>query len=120
MHRSHLRLLVPRSVSIPDLDRACSRTHRLCIAHVLRNRGLSLETEVPVSVEFDGLVIETGFRLDLLVENCVVVELKTVTKLAPVHNAQLLSYLRLTNQKTGLLINFHVTRLKEGIKRIAN
>ena len=94
--------------------------YRICVAHVLVQRGLRVLSEVPVSVKFDGVVIETGLRLDLLVEDCVVAELKTVRKLMPVHRAQLLSYLKLSNKPTGLLINFHVARLKDGIKRIAN
>ena len=61
-----------------------------------------------------------GYRIDLLVEHCVVVELKTVRKLLPVHHAQLLSYLRLSHMPTGLLINFHVAPFRDGIKRIAN
>ena len=69
---------------------------------------------------YDGLVIGVGYRMDLLVEKCVVVELKTVQKLMPVDHAQLLSCLRLSSLATGLLINFHVARLRDGIKRIAN
>jgi GxxExxY protein len=69
---------------------------------------------------YDGLVIDVGYRIDLLVEQCVVVELKTVRALMSVHHAQLLSYLRLSKMPTRLLINFHVARLRDGIKRIAN
>jgi GxxExxY protein len=94
--------------------------HRTCLAHELRQRGLRIQSEVPVPIAFDGLVIDVGYRLDLLVEDCVVVELKTVRKLMDVHSAQLLSYLRLSNKSTGLLINFHVPRLRYGIKRIVN
>jgi GxxExxY protein len=94
--------------------------YRTCLAHELRQRGLRIQSEVPVPIAFDGLVIDVGYRLDLLVEDCVVVELKTVRKLMDVHSAQLLSYLRLSNKSTGLLINFHVPRLRYGIKRIVN
>jgi len=94
--------------------------YRVCLAHELTQRGLHVQTEIPVRVAYDGLVIDVGYRIDLLVEQCVIVELKTVRKLLPVHHAQLLSYLRLSKMPTGLLINFHVARLRDGIKRVAN
>lgn len=94
--------------------------YRICLAHELRKLGLDVQSEVPVPIVFDGLVIDVGYRLDLLVENCVIVELKTVRKLKDVHSAQLLSYLRLGGKTTGLLINFHVPRLRDGIKRVVN
>jgi len=94
--------------------------YRLCLAHELTQRGVHVLSEIPVPVVYDGLVIDVGYRIDLLVEQCVVVELKTVRKLMPVHHAQLLSYLRLSKLPTGILINFHVARLRDGIKRIAN
>jgi GxxExxY protein len=94
--------------------------YRLCLAHELKQRGVQVQSEIPVSVNYDGLVIDVGYRIDLLVEACVIVELKTVRKLMPVHHAQLLSYLRMSKLPTGLLINFHVARLRDGIKRIAN
>ena len=94
--------------------------YRLCLAHELQQRGIAVQAEIPVPLVYDGLVIDVGYRIDLLVEHCVVVELKTVRKLLPVHHAQFLSYLRLSQMPTGLLINFHVARLRDGIKRIAN
>ena len=94
--------------------------YRLCLAHELTQRGVQVQSELPVSIVYDGLVIDVGYRIDLLVEQCVVVELKTVRKLMPVHHAQLLSHLRLSKMPTGLLINFHGARLRDGIKRIAN
>ena len=94
--------------------------YRLCLAHELTQRGVQVQSEIPIPIVYDGLVIDVSYRIDLLVEQCVVVELKTVRKLMPVHHAQLLSYLRLTRLSTGLLINFHVARLRDGIKRIAN
>jgi GxxExxY protein len=94
--------------------------YRICLAHELTQRGVQVQSEVPVPIVYDGLVIDVGYRIDLLVEHCVVVELKTVQKLMPVHHAQLLSHLRLSKMPTGLLINFHVARLRDGIKRIAN
>ena len=96
------------------------RAYRLCLAHELTQRGVHVQSEIPVPIVYDGLVIDVGYRIDLLVEQCVVVELKTVRTLMPVHHAQLLSYLRLSNLPTGFLINFHVARLRDGIKRIAN
>jgi GxxExxY protein len=94
--------------------------YRVCLKHELTQSGVQVLSEVPVPIAYDGCVIEVGYRIDLLVEQSVVVEVKTVRKLMPVHSAQLLSYLRLSKLPTGLLINFHVARLRDGIKRIAN
>ena len=91
-----------------------------CLAHELRSRSLAVEVQKPLPVSYEGLRIEVGYRIDLLVEDAIIVELKVASKLHPVHEAQLLSYLRLSNRKLGLLINFHVTQLKDGIKRIVN
>ena len=91
-----------------------------CLAHELRIRGLSVRAQVPLPIVYEGVRIEIGYRIDLLVEEEVVVELKTVAKLLPIHEAQLLSYLRLSGLRTGLLINFHVPRLKDGIRRMLN
>jgi GxxExxY protein len=85
--------------------------------HELNRRGLKVERQVPFRLEMDGLKIEAGLRLDLLVENEVVVELKAVDKLHPVHQAQILSYLKLTEKRLGLLINFNVPSLRDGVKR---
>lgn len=90
------------------------------LAHELVKRGLVVEKQKLVSFEYDGIVIENGLRVDLLVENSVVVELKSVEELAPVHSKQLLTYLRLLNQPVGLLINFGAPTLKEGLHRIVN
>lgn len=94
--------------------------YRKCLVQDLRLRNVAVEAEIPVPVSYEGFAIEVGYRIDLLVENQVVVELKTVPKLLPVHNAQLLSYLRLGHYPVGLLINFHVSRLRDGLKRIVN
>ena len=91
-----------------------------CLAHELRRRDLAVATEVPLPVTYEGIKIECGYRLDLLVENEVIVELKSVADLGPIHQAQLLSYLKLSGKKLGLLINFNVIHLKDGIKRLAN
>ena len=91
-----------------------------CLAHELRAQGLLVLTQVPLPVFYRGTRIELGYRLDCVVDDCVVVEVKAVTKVLAVHHAQLLSYLRLSGHRVGLLINFHVPRLKEGITRMVN
>ena len=93
--------------------------YKACLVHKLGQRGLKVEQEKPVPIIFEGLRLEAGLRLDLLVENKVVVELKAVEKILPVFGAQLLSYLRLSGHELGLLINFNAPVLKKGIKRIA-
>lgn len=87
------------------------------LAHELRRRGLKVLVQVPLPVTYEGLRVDIGYRVDMIVEGLVVVELKALTKVLPVHEAQILSYLRLSRHRVGLLINFHVKRLKEGIKR---
>jgi GxxExxY protein len=94
--------------------------YRKCLVQDLRLRNVVVEAEVPVPVSYEGTNIDVGYRIDLLVENQVVVELKTVPKLLPVHHAQLLSYLRFGNFPVGLLINFHKSRLRDGLRRIVN
>lgn len=89
-----------------------------CLAYELRSRGLNVETEVAVPIVYRGVVMDVGFRIDLLVENAVIVEIKVARQLAPVHEAQLLSYLTLTDRNVGLLINFFVAHLRNGIKRM--
>jgi iron complex transport system substrate-binding protein len=86
----------------------------------LVRRGLSVQRQVPVSFEFDGMIFNDGFRVDLLVEGMIVVELKSVEKLLPVHSKQVLTYLRLMKLPVGLLINFGGATLKEGLHRIVN
>jgi GxxExxY protein len=80
-------------------------------------RGLRVASEVPVPVVYDGIKLEAGYKLDLLVEDTVVVELKAIEALAPIHQAQIISYLKLAGKPIGLLINFHSLHLKDGIKR---
>jgi GxxExxY protein len=94
--------------------------YEACLAYELRKRGFKVLVQVPVPVIYDNVRLEVGYRLDLLVNDAVIVDLKTVTKLAPIHEAQLLSYLKLSRKRLGLLINFHVVHLKDGIKRMAN
>jgi GxxExxY protein len=94
--------------------------YQACLAYELRKRGFKVLTEVALPVVYDGLRIDLGYRVDLIVEGVVIVELKAVTKVAPVHEAQLLSYLKLGSYPVGLLINFHSARLKDGIERMVN
>ena len=89
-----------------------------CLIYELRKRGLKVEGQVILPIVYDNLKIEGGLRLDLLVENCVIVELKAVESLLPVHKAQLMTYLKLSGNRLGLLINFNVPIIKEGIKRV--
>ncbi|NES19120.1 MAG: GxxExxY protein [Symploca sp. SIO3E6] len=89
-----------------------------CLRHELHQRGLHVESQVAQPVYYKGLKLECGYRLDLLVENQVIVELKAVEAIQPIHEAQLLTYLKLRNLHLGLLINFNVPILKNGIKRL--
>jgi len=90
------------------------------LAHELRKFGLEIQTQVALPVVYDGLKLENGFRIDLLVENKVVVELKSVETLLEVHHMQVLTYLKLSGHKLGLLINFNVPLIKSGIFRKVN
>jgi GxxExxY protein len=90
------------------------------LAKELERRGLFIERQKAVPIEFEGLHFEEGFRADLIVERAIVIELKSVETLAPVHYKQVLTYLRLLDYRLGLLINFGAAVLKDGIKRIVN
>lgn len=90
-----------------------------CLCYELQKRGLRFEAQKALPIVYDGLKIDGGLRLDLFVANKVVVELKAIDSLLPIHEAQLLTYLRLSNTRLGLLLNFNVTLIKNGIKRIA-
>mgnify|MGYP003701067131 CR=1 FL=1 len=94
--------------------------YEACLIYELRKRSLTVASQVSLPVVYDGVKIDAGYRIDLLVENAVVVELKTVERILPVHQSQLLSYLRLSNKQLGLIINFHVLHLRDGVKRIVN
>jgi GxxExxY protein len=91
-----------------------------CLAYELNKRGLSTEEQKPVPLVYEQVKLECGYRMDLLVEQSVVVEVKSVEALAPIHEAQVMSYLRLSGCKLALLINFNVTVLKDGIRRFIN
>ncbi|HFD32527.1 MAG TPA: GxxExxY protein [Gammaproteobacteria bacterium] len=94
--------------------------YEACLKYELASKNIHVLNQVILPVKYYGIKIEAGYRLDLLVEDKVIVELKAVDKIHPLHEAQLLSYLKLANKKVGLLINFNVSRLKYGIKRIIN
>ncbi|MEW6490420.1 MAG: GxxExxY protein [Thermodesulfobacteriota bacterium] len=90
------------------------------LAKELTRRGLSVERQRPVPIRFDGIEFDEGFRADLVVEDRIIVELKSVEAVAPVHKKQLLTYLRLADKRLGLLINFGTALFKDGVSRVAN
>src|SRR6266496_5769677 len=90
------------------------------LAHELRKHGYFVERQVPVPITWDGIMFDEGFRADLVIDNCVIVEVKSIAALDPVHSKQVLTYLRLMDKRLGLLINFGEHLIKHGIKRIAN
>ena len=89
-----------------------------CLKHELIKRGFRVACEVPLPVVYDGIRLEAGYRLDLVVEDTVVVELKAIEALAPIHQAQIISYLKLSHKPIGLLINFHTLHLKKWHQKI--
>lgn len=95
-------------------------TYRDCLYHELTLRGFQVEREKIVPLDYKGLVIGTGYRLDMVIEGSVIAELKSVHRLEAVHEAQLLTYLRLTGVRLGLLLNFYVPVLRQGIRRVVN
>ncbi len=94
--------------------------YQICLAHELRQRKLRVETELCQPIEYDGLKIEAGYRIDMLVNGLVVVENKCVETLAPIHTAQLLTYLKLRKCKVGFLLNWKVKLMKDGIWRLVH
>ena len=94
--------------------------YEACLMYELNKRGLVVRNQVPLPVKYEDVIIEVGYRIDLLVAESVIVELKSVDDVAPIHKAQLLSYLKLSGKKIGLLSNFNVELLKHGITRLAN
>ncbi|NSW94259.1 MAG: GxxExxY protein [Bacteroidales bacterium] len=91
--------------------------YKACLAYELRKKGMKVEEEKDVPLIYEEIKLDCGYRMDLLVEDQVIIELKTVDSFSDVHFAQILTYLRLSNKKIGLLINFNIKSLKEGIKR---
>ena len=88
-----------------------------CLAHELKLNGIVFHLQHPLPVEYKGVRLDCGYRVDVLVENALILELKSVDEIKSIHEAQLLTYMKLAQVKTGLLINFNVTMLKSGIKR---
>ena len=92
--------------------------YEACLAYELKKRGLHVARQFPVSLVYDEVLLEIGFRIDLLVEDCVVVELKAVEKLTPLFEAQVMTYLKLANKRLAILVNFNTKFLKDQLKRI--
>lgn len=93
-------------------------TYEICLAHEFARRNIPFLRQVPLEVKYKEQILECGYRLDFLVSNVVIVELKTVEKLLPIHESQLLTYLKLSHKKIGLIMNFNTTTMKTGIKRL--
>ena len=94
--------------------------YQKCLAYELEQAGLTVQCEVPVPVHYGGVKIDAGFRADMIVEDSIIIENKTVEKIAPIHEAQLLTYLKLTNFHIGFILNWNVTLMKNGIRRMVN
>jgi GxxExxY protein len=94
--------------------------YQTCLAYELRLRGFAVQTQVELPIVYGDIKIDVGYRVDLVVEGLLLVEIKAVSRIQLIHEAQLLSYLELGGFRAGLLINFHVPRLKDGIKRMVN
>jgi GxxExxY protein len=94
--------------------------YEACLLYELHKRGLKAINQVPLPVVYESVRLDVGYRIDLLVEDAVVVELKSVEEIQPIHKAQLLSYLKLSGKKVGLLINFNTVHLKDGVTRMVN
>ncbi|HVZ39760.1 MAG TPA: GxxExxY protein [Candidatus Kapabacteria bacterium] len=95
-------------------------TYEACLEYELRNAGIDVKRQLPLPVLYNDVLIDCGYRIDLLVEHAIILELKSVDMLAPIHEAQLLTYLKLATLPLGLLINFNVVHLRDGIRRRVN
>lgn len=93
-------------------------TYQQCLGHELRSRGLKVELEKELPVIYKGITVPCGYRIDILVENQIIIELKAVEKLSSIHLAQIISYMKLSKMHLGLLVNFNSKLLKDGIKRV--
>jgi GxxExxY protein len=129
-------VVIDRTLPINELTEriigACLEVHRElgpgllesayeeCVCHELSRHGIAFERQRPLPVRYKDVFLELGYRLDIVIEQQVIVELKTVDRIMPVHEAQLMTYLKLTGIPVGLLVNFHVPLLKDGIKRLVN
>jgi GxxExxY protein len=95
-------------------------TYQACLAYELRKRGLTVECEIPQLVNYEDIQIDVGYRLDMLVENVIIIENKAVEQILPIHEAQLLTYLKLSDRRLGYLINWNVPLVKNGLRRMVN
>ena len=95
-------------------------TYEECMAFELRQRGLTVERQLELPIFYKGSQLEQNYRIDLLINKQVIIELKSINKIEPIHDAQLLTYLKLANKRFGLLLNFNVPVMKQGIKRLLN
>lgn len=95
-------------------------TYQVCLAYELKKRGLRVQCEVLLPVQYDRITIDAGYRIDMLVEEVIIIENKAVQELLPIHEAQLLTYLKLSGIKLGFLLNWNVRLMKDGINRFAN
>ena len=93
--------------------------YEACFCHELRLRGLAFERQRPVGISYKGLIIDCGYRVDVVIEGQILVELKAIERLLPVHAAQILTYMKLSAVRTGLLVNFNVTSLRQGLRRLS-
>lgn len=107
---------VHRELGVGLLESACEAA--LC--HELRARGLSCDRQVLLRARYKGLELDEAYRLDIVVENCLILEIKAVQTLAPIHAVQLLTYLRFAEKRLGLLLNFHAPSMRDGIRRVVN
>jgi GxxExxY protein len=94
--------------------------YQACLVYELRRRGLSVQCEVPLPVCYAGLKIDAGYRLDMILEDAIIIENKSTRTTSPLHVSQLLTYLKLADKRLGFLINWNVPRIKDGIKRLVN
>lgn len=94
--------------------------YQACLVHELRRRGRAVQCEVALPVQYAGLAIDAGYRLDMILEDAIIIENKSVRSVTPLHISQLLTYLKLADKRLGFLINWNVPRIKDGIKRLAN
>jgi len=131
MATTHLQNLTAQQVSHPIITTAMrdhselgpgllESTYQVCLQHEHKKAGLRSESQVGLPAFYDGVHLGLGYRIDLPVEDLVVVELKSIDAIAPIHEAQLLSYLKLSGKSLGLLINFNEVHLKDGIRRFVN
>lgn len=94
--------------------------YEACIEYELAKRSFAVKKQVPMPLRYDGLLLDIGYRLDLVVEDAIVIELKSVQQLMPIHTAQILSYLRAGDYRIGFLLNFNTVHMRDGIKRVVN